>query len=208
MKKKVLLYSFFIFNYFGIIAQKNINIIQYLSPAYSFSSATTSNNITKIQYKSVSHGLALSLLKYQFIYNKLPVGLGMTGGVGFHFSSSKINNTIGDSVITDIKISYVGLAPEVRFELYLIKPNDEHAGVYIGTGAQFFVLPLLKNSDLQATSFRPLGLMGIKNISENGNFTGVNIFIAPPFIKSETLGIEKRWFFGVEIDLPFLCDKF
>jgi hypothetical protein len=189
MQKTVLIFLFSVL-FFPTFPQSPDNFLQLGTVGFSFSSVTVQPTDSSA-YSTVSYGLSTSILKGNFMYQRFEG----TAGFGLHWVSTKIK-----SDWTNLKVSYMGFAPDLRVKYYLNEP--ESVGACLGIGSQFFVLPLASAEGIKVTSLRPMFLFGLRTFSSEDKVFGGTIFFAPSFVTGSRSGIDlkKTWFLGMEID--------
>lgn len=158
---------------------------QVLSPSYSLSYAKVNSTGSGV-YTSASNGLSLSLFRYGFRKNIFEC----SGGFSFHYLSTKIDS---DNKSLDLRFS--GFTPEIRAKVF---PLGLKNGLFVGTGAQFFVFPYA-SGEIRLNAFRPMLLTGV---SKEYGFT---VFLVPPILSGVTNDIilNKDWYLGMEVDIPW-----
>lgn len=158
---------------------------QVFSPSYSLSYAKV-NSTGGGEYKSISNGLSLSIFRYGFRKNIFEC----SGGFSFHFLSTKIDS---DNKSLDLKFS--GFTPELRTKVF---PLGLKNGLFVGTGAQFFVFPYA-SGEIRLNAFRPMFLTGV---SKEFGFT---VFLVPPILSGviDNIILNKDWYLGMEVDIPW-----
>jgi hypothetical protein len=189
---KKLIYSFIIIFSFSLAhTQEDTKkselelFYQVLSPSYSLSYAKVNSTGSGV-YTAASNGLSLSLFRYGFRKNIFEC----SGGFSFHYLSTKIDS---DNKSLDLRFS--GFTPEIRAKVF---PLGLKNGLFVGTGAQFFVFPYA-SGEIRLNAFRPMFLTGV---SKEYGFT---VFLVPPILSGVTndINLNKDWYLGMEVDIPW-----
>jgi hypothetical protein len=185
--KKTVLSIYAIMTIFSVYCQSGADKITFMSPSYSFSNVQIKGNNGSL-YKAQSHSLALNLMRYTFKTNLFEA----SGGFGVHYLSSRFNDGRSSA-----SVDYMGFAPEIQTKFF---PLGSEKGIFIGTGAQFFVLPLNKTANVDIRSFRPMLTVGM---TKKYGFT---MFFVPTLLKGtvDDVVIEPSWYLGLELDIPWV----
>jgi hypothetical protein len=171
---------------FSLKSQQKDFFYNVLSPSYSFSYSKIRLNDSS-EFRSISNGFSLNLFRYGYRIKNFEG----SGGIGLHYISTKISESQ-----TNLDIAFLGMAPELRVKYY---PLTLEKGLFIGAGAQFFVLPLITSPNFKVNSIRPVFMAGM---SKDFGFT---LFCLPTMVtgKIRDVDIKKNWYLGMEIDIPW-----